>query len=143
MIADACVTRSDDKVVALVEGMCFKKVPLTSFRARLSRIANQQQQRQAGIPKTTVDLTASRAAVTHVTAEAVDTSRPPHQQLQGQMRCSGIEATLGAILGEACGIDQDPSMNNRNLVQIGVDSLLLVDSSEAFGTVSGFPDGKG
>lgn len=132
VIADAYAMTSDGKVVALVEGMYFKKVPLSSFRAHLSRIAQQQH---AGLPGTAVALTASRPAVTHATVEEdLDTGRRPHQRRHERTPSCEVETNLGALLGDVCGIEWNSSMSNHSLVELGIDSLLLIELGEALGT---------
>ncbi|KAI1111369.1 hypothetical protein F5Y14DRAFT_315219 [Nemania sp. NC0429] len=102
VIADAYVLNSEDKVVAFIEGACFKKIPLKSFTHHLSRSLRAPANKAAPIPTPTP------------TQKAVDPPTP------------NIEETIRSIVQECSGVSLDPS-SDVVLEQAGIDSLLFIE----------------
>lgn len=102
VIADAYVINSEDKVVAFIEGACFKKIPLKSFTQHLSRSLRAPAHKPAPITSPTPP------------PKAVDPPTP------------NFEETIHSIVQECCGVSLDLSKDVR-LVEAGIDSLLFIE----------------
>lgn len=102
VIADAYVIDSEDKVVAFIEGACFKKIPLKSFTQHLSRSLRAPAHKPAPITSPTP------------TQKAMDPPTP------------NIEETIQSIVQECCGVSLDLSSDGV-LAEAGIDSLLFIE----------------
>ncbi|XXH03671.1 hypothetical protein Hte_010076 [Hypoxylon texense] len=110
VIADSYVINSDDKIVAFVEGSCFKKIPLKSFHSRLSRLAGEPAHRPAPLKLAPAPAQAKKIAVTQ-----------PEPQ---------IEVTIQSIIRDACGVSIDAA-GSASLSELGIDSLMLIEIAQA------------
>lgn len=118
-IADSYAIDVSGRVIGYIEGMCFKKVKLRSFKAHLSRQA----------------------------AHGSEKAGPQRPEVPNQVHVSGIElgdnvlagrapvdGTVIAIIRDVCGIDYDPGPSS-SLSEIGVDSLLGIELCQTLGKI--------
>ncbi|GAP82674.1 putative polyketide synthase [Rosellinia necatrix] len=120
VIADAYVIDSNDKIVAFIEGSCFKKIPLKSFNNHLSRTL------QASLPKAHP----TKAPLVRATpAEGLPIKAPIPTRKALNPSPSHVEETIRSIVQECCGVYLDPS-SSITLVEAGVDSLMLIEITQ-------------
>ncbi|KAI0409182.1 hypothetical protein F4802DRAFT_239318 [Xylaria palmicola] len=105
VIADAYVIDQEDKVVAFVEGSCFRKLPLKVFNNHLSR---------------SVRAPASKTP-------PIEAPIPTRKALNPSLY--QIEETVQSIVQECCGVSLDSS-GRTTLVEAGVDSLMLIEITQ-------------
>lgn len=104
VIADSYVIDSGEKVLAFIEGICFKKIPLKSFHSHLSRLVGKPTQTPPPLKVQT--LTIQKSAL-----------HQPESQ---------IEDTIQNIIRESCGVSLNTT-GNTTLSEAGVDSLMLIE----------------
>ncbi|KAL7622053.1 polyketide beta-ketoacyl-synthase [Parahypoxylon ruwenzoriense] len=107
IVADSYVIDSDEKIVAFVEGACFKKIQLRSFNSHLSRLIREPTRRPSP-PK------------------APDSSQ---QKIPLQQSQFFVENTIKSIVEEACGVSLETT-NSTTLQDVGVDSLMLIEITQ-------------
>lgn len=118
-IADTYALDANNKMLAYIEGMCFKKVKLKSFKTHLSREKAQSSSKiESPIPRTSETLPPANKALSG-TSLSDDISR-------GR---ATITSTIRSIIREVCGTDYDPAIYNTP-AEMGVDSLLLIELTE-------------
>ncbi|KAI1762632.1 hypothetical protein GGR53DRAFT_500984 [Hypoxylon sp. FL1150] len=115
VIADSYVINSDDKIVAFVEGSCFKKIPLKAFHSRLSRLAGAPAPRPAPL---------KLAPATTSQAKKTVASQPEFQP------ASQIEDTIQSIIRDACGVSITAA-GGATLSELGIDSLMLIEIAQS------------
>lgn len=118
-IADAYAIDASGKLIGYIEGMCFKKVKLRSFKAHLSRQAARGSEK-AVIPMAET----SNPTLLSGTGSS-------HSMLRAQVP---VESTIISVIRDVCGIDYDPSPSS-SLSEIGIDSLLGIELCQALGKV--------
>lgn len=118
-IADSYAIDASGKLIGYIEGMCFKKVKLRSFKAHLSRQAARSSER-----------TVIRTAETS-NPILVSGTRSGNSIFSGQVP---VESTIISVIRDVCGIDYDPGPSN-SLSEIGIDSLLGIELCQALGKV--------
>ncbi|RYP22779.1 hypothetical protein DL765_001488 [Monosporascus sp. GIB2] len=118
IIADAYVIGGPTRdVVAMVEGMAFKKLQLKSFRAHLGRLAKPATApvfRARGAPAVTVPATAPRGI--------------PAKPAEPNSALEDVVGTVTSILSQVCGIEGHAT---GPLPELGVDSLLFIELVES------------
>ncbi|KAI1324240.1 hypothetical protein F5Y16DRAFT_412155 [Xylariaceae sp. FL0255] len=113
--ADAYVTDSANKLIAYVEGARFKKIPLKSFQAGLSRSVKQPTATKASSIQA---LTVQRASAEPAPVSGISAFK--------------IEETILSIIQECCGVTLDRS-NTMTLQEAGVDSLMFIEMTDMIG----------
>lgn len=117
VIADSYVINSDEKVVAFVEGSCFKKIPLKAFHSRLSRLAGAPAPRPAALK------------LAPAPAQAKKIAAAPQPQPESLPE-SQIEDTIQSIIQDACGVSI-AAAGNATLAELGIDSLMLIEIAQS------------
>ncbi|KAI1773561.1 hypothetical protein F4818DRAFT_452992 [Hypoxylon cercidicola] len=110
VIADSYVINSEEKIVAFIEGSCFKKIPLRAFHSRLSRLVGEPAHRPAPL----------KLAPAPTQAKNIIVPRPESQ----------IEDTIQSIIRDACGVPIDAA-GRATLSELGIDSLMLIEIAQA------------
>ena len=103
IIADTYVTDSEDKVVAFIEGTCFKKILLRSFSNHLSRSLNAAAHRKAPIQPRLPNRSASMP---------------------------NIKQVIQSTVQECCDMVLDP-LSDIPLVEAGIDSLVFIELTQS------------
>lgn len=118
-IADAYAIDASGKLIGYIEGMCFKKVKLRSFKAHLMRQAAQGSEKAV-----------SRKAEASNLAFVSETE-PGRSMFSDQV---SVESTVTSVIRDVCGIDYDPGPSS-SLSEIGIDSLLGIELCQTLGKV--------
>lgn len=120
IVGDAYVMTADQKVVACVEGMAFKKIPKEPFKARLTRSAKQMEPAAEAKRRDAPPAKAQRHKKAPSTTSHASTAPS----------VPDIEATVHTMLREVCGAGAaiEASMT---LAEMGVDSLLFIELTQA------------
>jgi iterative type I PKS product template protein len=114
IVADAYVLEAGHKVVSCVEGMYFKKIQLASFKAHLSRVARNTDERQ------------SSSAIAKLSLGDEMRTRPAVEQAAAPRQVPNVEETVHSILRSVCGAHGEIKASST-LNEMGVDSLLLIE----------------
>lgn len=120
-IADAYALDDRGKIIAYIEGMCFKKMKLNSFKAHLSRAAG----RTASRPAFPLSVPATSGSLRPATQTRLDAGLT-NGVSNGQGDVSGV---VRSAIREVCGGDLEP-VTHTTLVELGVDSLLFIELTE-------------
>lgn len=133
VLADSYALDSTGKIIAAVEGMHFKKLRLSSFKAMLERIV--------GKPKVAEIASAVENPPVSSISQALSTgSSSPKAPEDGGLQQQKIQAKVTQIIMESCEFSeaQVKADKNKDLKSLGVDSLMILELVSA--VKKGFPD---
>lgn len=120
ILADACALDSTGRVIATAEGMHFKKVRLSAFKALLERTTERSAVDKHSSPSQTSPASSgSRALVASPNGTPTPTEEHPHQQ--------SIKTKVSQIIIETCGIPENQMHAIKDLSALGVDSLMTLE----------------
>jgi acyl carrier protein len=115
-IADAYALDPQGKLIAYVEGMCFKKINLQSFKTILARstttVPNGKPTTPATVPKSTL-----RAKNVSMPKSLIQSN--PSKEIQ-------LRSAILSTICDVCGFDRDPP-SSKSLEELGIDSLLVIE----------------
>lgn len=118
VIGDAYAMDESGEVVAMAEGMHFKKTGLKAFQSYLARLAqNGQSQKPVATGRD-----AGINTVRQIT--------PEHDANTQDTRDADIRSVLRHEVSKLCGIDSDID-DDADLAQLGVDSLLFIELTQS------------
>ncbi|KAK5631478.1 hypothetical protein RRF57_007192 [Xylaria bambusicola] len=103
VIADTYVIDTEEKVIAFIEGSCFKKIPLKSFSNHLSRSLNGPIYNTSPVHKRVAPRSASMP---------------------------NIEQVIQSTVQECCDVVLDP-MSDITLAEAGIDSLVFIELTQS------------
>lgn len=118
-IADSYAIDANGRVIGYIEGMCFKKVKLRSFKAHLSRQAAQRSER--AVPHRPEVSNQIQVPGIELSDKAL-AGRPP------------VDSTVISVIRDVCGIDYNPEPSS-SLSEIGIDSLLGIELCQTLGKI--------
>ncbi|KAH7304207.1 beta-ketoacyl synthase [Stachybotrys elegans] len=128
IVADAYAMDLNSNVIASVEGMSFKKIPLKSFSAHLSRLVSSPVSERVPPSK-------PKVVPTGVSRERVG-RRPDPKPANAS---GALETKMREIVSEACGAEKDAKVEST-LEELGVDSLMFIEIID--GIRNRFPDAE-
>ncbi|KAI1372052.1 hypothetical protein F4677DRAFT_278704 [Hypoxylon crocopeplum] len=111
IIADSYVMDSNEKLIAFIEGSCFKKIPLRSFHSHLSRLIREPAREPAR------------------SSPPIKAPTPTHKK-PALDQSSHIETTIQSIIRESCGVSLNTS-SSITLLEAGIDSLMLIEITQS------------
>ena len=132
VLADSYALDSTGRIMAAVEGMHFKKLRLSSFKAMLERIV--------GKPKAGEIASAAETPVSSISQALSAGSSSTTLPEDGVMQQQKIQAKVTQIIMESCEFSeaQVKADKNKDLKALGVDSLMVLELVSA--VKKGFPD---
>ncbi|KND89106.1 putative sterigmatocystin biosynthesis polyketide synthase [Tolypocladium ophioglossoides CBS 100239] len=120
VVAEAYVVDDQEQVIAYADGMCFKKVRLSTFKSILARAAEAGRPAQRQSRATKLQTRAPRTPST-------EDEQSPTQKPSGAQTTA--VATVQGLLRDVCGVSC--SEFSRPLVELGVDSLLFIELTQS------------
>ncbi|POR35294.1 Polyketide synthase [Tolypocladium paradoxum] len=122
-VAEAYVVDEQERVIAYADGMCFKKVRLGSFKTILARAAEVGRPANRQAKSTRLQMRAPR------TPSSEDEQSPTKKSAGSQISVvENVQEMLQGICGVSC------SDFSRPLVELGVDSLLVIELTQSVAT---------
>ncbi|KAM0234041.1 hypothetical protein ACHAP5_010219 [Fusarium lateritium] len=130
ILADAIAINSSDKIVAVVRGMEFKKLQLTTFQLALSRMSSTEVTKPDGMNQTQRPSRPASAQKpdrvdTSQKNENIATSPPAHSS---PVRTeSGMSQILSDIIVEVGGFTEKKINYTMSLADLGIDSMMQIE----------------
>ncbi|KAM0211985.1 hypothetical protein ACHAQD_009974 [Fusarium lateritium] len=130
ILADAIAINSSDRVVAIVRGMEFKKLQLTTFQFALSRMSSTEATKPDGMNQTQRSSRPTSAQKpdrvdTSQTNQNIATSPPAHSS---PVRTeSGMSQILSDIIVEVGGFTEKNINYTMSLADLGIDSMMQIE----------------
>ncbi|KAL7939401.1 hypothetical protein V8C35DRAFT_326452 [Trichoderma chlorosporum] len=118
-IADAYALDPQGILIAYVEGMCFKKINLQSFKTILARSTTTVPNARPATP----------TAVSKPTLREKNLSMPESLIQSNPSEENRIRSAILSTICHVCGLDRDPP-SSKSLEELGIDSLLLIELSD-------------
>ncbi|KAK4060472.1 uncharacterized protein Triagg1_10742 [Trichoderma aggressivum f. europaeum] len=115
-IADAYALDPQGNLIAYVEGMCFKKINLQSFKTILARSTTTVPSGRPATP----------ASVPKPTLREKNVSMPESVIQSNTGEEMHVRSAIVSIIYDVCGLDHDPP-SSKSLEELGIDSLLLIE----------------
>lgn len=123
IVAEAYVLDEQQSVIAYADGMCFKKLRLSSFKTILARASATGRPAKVQVKSTKLQNRASRIP-------SSEDEQSPMQKPSSTQRT--VVETVQEMLKDVCGISC--SDFTRPLEELGVDSLLFIELTQSVAT---------
>lgn len=133
VLADSYALDSTGRIIAAVEGMHFKKLRLSSFKAMLERIIGKPKVEEVASAAETIPLSSASQSL------STGSSSPPTPD-DDAVQQQQIKAKVTRIIMDSCEL-QEAQVNTdrkKDLKALGVDSLMILELVSA--VKRGFPD---
>ena len=132
LFADAYAQDSSGKLVAVLEGMHFRKVRLESFKAALGRTTQK-----VALPHKT-DIEHSSKRNSSASSTYTKSSSVPSTPVELAPDRENIKIKVTRIISEVCEVSKDNVQPSTHLKSLGVDSLMILELITAINQA--FPD---
>jgi len=129
LLADAYAQDSSGKIVAAVEGIHFKKLRLTLFKAMLERTVGKSGGRKVREPQ----LPSRPETFADASAPSTPTDGPtsPVPLIKALLDPQEVKAKVTRIITEVCEISEHKAKATTSLKSLGVDSLMILELGTA------------